>query len=191
MNILLIYGTTEGQTRKIAEFIKPELEKAGHVVTLCDATNQPLGPEGFDAVFIAGSLHTGRYQTPVYNYIQKHQAVLNQLHSAFISVSLTAADDDVEEWKNLRQITEKFLSACHWKPCNVEYVAGALLFTEYDYFKKVMMRTIAKKRGGDASHDTEYTDWDKLREFLKKFMSEWTPAPQTVRAPETDQEAVA
>ncbi len=53
------------------------------------------------------------------------------------------------------------------------------------------MRTIAKKRGGDASHDTEYTDWDKLREFLKKFMSEWTPAPQTVRAPETDQEAVA
>jgi menaquinone-dependent protoporphyrinogen oxidase len=60
MNILLIYGTTEGQTRKIAEFIKPELEKAGHVVTLCDATNQPLGPEGFDAVFIAGSLHTGR-----------------------------------------------------------------------------------------------------------------------------------
>ena len=191
MNILLIYGTTEGQTRKISETVKPELEKTGHVVTLCDATTHPVGPEGFDAVIVSASLHTGRYQAAVYDYIKKHHAMLNRMHSAFISVSLTAAGVDAEEWKELRAITNRFLTACQWKPCMTEYVAGALLFTEYDYFKKMVMRMIAKKEGRPATGDTEYTDWNKLREFLKNFISQWTPAPQTVAAAETDQEAVA
>ncbi len=191
MNILLVYGTTEGQTRKIAEFIKPELEKTSHTITLCDATNHPVCPEGFDAVIICASLHIGRYQTAVYDYIKKHHAMLNKVHSAFISVSLTAAGDDAEEWKELHDITTKFLGACQWKPRLTEYVAGALLYTEYDYFKKTIMRMIAKKEGRPATGDTEYTDWNKLRDFLKKFISEWTPSPQTVQAMETDQEAVA
>lgn len=190
MNILLIYGTTEGQTRKITEFIKPEFEKQWHVVTLCDATNNPVSPDGFDAVIICSSLHAGKYQAAVYDYIKRHHALLNRMHSAFISVSLTAAGDDAEEWKELRDITNKFLAACQWKPCMTEYVAGALRFTEYDYFKRVIMRMIAKKEGHPATGDTEYTDWDKLREFLKKFIAQWTPVPQTVATVDSDQEAV-
>jgi menaquinone-dependent protoporphyrinogen oxidase len=191
MNILLIYGTTEGQTRKISEFIKPELEKQWHVVSLCDATNHPLAPDGFDAVIIASSVHAGKYQAAVKHYIQKYHAQLNKMHSAFISVSLTAAGDDAEEHKELQDITDKFLAACSWKPCLIEYTAGALLFTEYDYFKKVIMRMIAKREGHPATGDTEYTDWSKLRAFLKKFIAQWTPVPQNVSPIESDQEAVA
>ena len=191
MNILLIYGTTEGQTRKISEFMKPELEKGGHIITLCDATNHPQGPECFDAVIIASSVHAGKYQSAIKNYIQKHHKQLNNMHSAFVSVSLTAAGDDEEQWKELEEITTHFLAGCGWKPRMTEYVAGALLFTEYDYFKKVMMRMIAKKEGRPATGDTEYTDWSKVSWFLKSFVDKWVPGPQTVGSLETDTEAVA
>ena len=191
MNILLVYGTTEGQTRKIAGFIKTDLEKAKHVVTLCDATDQPVSPDGFDSVMIAASVHAGKYQGPVQNYIQKHKVLLNRLHSAFISVSLTAAGDDEVSWKELHETTVEFLSSTGWKPAMVEYVAGAILFSEYDFFKKYIMRLIAKKAGHPSTQDTEYTDWNKLSAFLKKYTDQWLPAPESVCKVETDQEAVA
>ena len=193
MNILLVYGTTEGQTRKIAAFLKAELEKTKHTVTLCDATDNPVSPEGYDAILIGASMHIQKYQTSILNYIQNHKKQLNTLHSAFLSVSLTAAADDETSWKELKDITVAFLSDTGWKPGMVEYVAGALRFTEYDFLKKFIMRQIAKKAGRptDASHDTEYTDWDKLSAFLKAFIEHWTPRPQTVTTVDSDQQAVA
>ena len=37
MRILLVYGTTEGQTRKIAEFCSARLAEAGHDVEMKDS----------------------------------------------------------------------------------------------------------------------------------------------------------
>ncbi len=52
MKVLIVYGTTEGQTRKIASFLKDETEKLGHQVTLTDSTNNPPLPVGYDVVLI-------------------------------------------------------------------------------------------------------------------------------------------
>ena len=38
MRILICYGTTEGQTRKIAEFIADVVKRGGHEPALFDAT---------------------------------------------------------------------------------------------------------------------------------------------------------
>lgn len=192
MNILIVYGTTEGQTRKIAEFLKEEAIKLQHKVVLCDATQEPANPADFDAVLIAASMHVEKYQTSIYDYVKKHHRALNGIHSAFISVSLTAASDEKESWKELKETTAKFLEFAGWKPRVVEYVAGALRFTEYDYFKKFIMRLIAKRAGHsqDTSRDTEYTDWAKLKDFLKKFIDTWVPAAVTVQSDTTDQEAI-
>jgi menaquinone-dependent protoporphyrinogen oxidase len=53
----------------------------------------------------------------------------------------------------------------------VEQVAGALRYTQYDFFKKFTLRMIAKRAGGstDTSHDTEYTDWKQVNEILMKL----------------------
>lgn len=40
MNTLIIYATTEGHTRKIAEFLRDEAHKTGRDVTLFDAYDQ-------------------------------------------------------------------------------------------------------------------------------------------------------
>lgn len=192
MNILIVYGTTEGQTRKIAEFLKNEAEKLNNKVFLADASISHEDPAGYDAVLIGSSMHMQKYQAAILHYVHKYHHTLNQKHAAFFSVSLTAASDEGESWKELKELTKDFLKDAGWKPCMVEYVAGALRFTEYDYFKKFIMRLIAKKTGhaNDTTHDTEYTDWEKLKLFLKNFIDTWGSPPVTVQSDISDQEAV-
>lgn len=193
MNILLIYGTTEGQTRKVAEFIKSEAEKAGHSVVMADATENPSGPDGFDAVLIGSSIHLEKYHNSVKYYIRKNADPLNKMHSAFFSVSLTAASDEEESWSELKRITSEFYKETGWSPAITEYFAGALRFTEYDFMKKFIMRQIARKSGRsyNPKGDTEYTNWEEVSAFVQRFYALWLSRPQTVSKPENDQDAVA
>lgn len=163
MKLLIVYGTTEGQTRKICRFIKDETEKYGCQVDLFNAIDEPLFPTDYDKVIIAGSIHVGGYQTAVKHYVKEHHLELSKKPSAFISVSLTAAGDDAESWKELNEITHKFLEETNWNPSDIVHAAGALKYSKYDFFKKMIMRMIAKQQGGgtDTSEDYEYTDWKR------------------------------
>lgn len=174
MNILIIYGTVEGQTRKIARFVKKEAENLGNQVTLSDATDDPPDPDDFDAIIIGSSVHKHEYNAAIIDYASKHLEVLNKKPSLFISVSLTAAADEEESWKELEQITKDFLAKVGWNPTAVKQVAGALRYSEYDFFKRFIMRLIAKKQGGgtDTSQDYEYTNWEELGKSVNEFLSD-------------------
>jgi menaquinone-dependent protoporphyrinogen oxidase len=47
-------------------------------------------------------------------------------------------------------------------------VAGALAYSKYSFFVKLVMKTIAWKAGGptDTSRDYEFTDWATLDRFV-------------------------
>jgi menaquinone-dependent protoporphyrinogen oxidase len=171
MKVLIVYGTTEGQTRKISEFLKEEIGKEGYEVELSDATLNPPNPKEYNAVIVAGSLHAGNYQTSIQHYVKDHHDIINEKRSIFISVSLIAATKDQESWRELEEHTEKFLNLTGWHPDHIEQVAGALLYTKYDFFKRFLMRMISKRSGGDVdtTRDYEYTDWDQVKEIVKKL----------------------
>lgn len=172
MKLLILYGTTEGQTRKIARFIEDEVEQMGWSATICNLTEEVVYPKGFDAVVIASSIHMGKYQTAVADYAIRNAVELNKMPTAFISVSLTAAGDDEESWKELHEITDHFLRHCEWRPARTLQAAGALKYTQYDWLKKTLLRMIAKNAGGstDTTQDHEYTNWDEVRGFIKDFL---------------------
>jgi len=174
MRLLIVYGTTEGHTRKIAQFLKEEAEKKGINVTLCDASNEPEPPLFFNGVIVCSSLHVHKYQAAIAHYVMSYSDKLNVAPSAFCSVSLTAAGDEEKSWEELKKLTVEFLHHTKWTPQFTEYVAGALLYTQYDFFKKYIMRMIAKKAGGntDTSGDFVYTDWKSLTLFLTAFVAE-------------------
>ena len=50
-------------------------------------------------------------------------------------------------------------------PDAVGLFAGALVYTQYGWLKRHLMRSIVKREGGDLdmSKDYEYTDWDAVR----------------------------
>ncbi|MEQ5792474.1 hypothetical protein J4E06_15515 [Muricauda sp. NFXS6] len=174
MKILIVYGTSEGQTRKIARFMEEVLQGGDHKVVIADATEEPPSPDGFEAVLIGASVHMQKYQSAVSNYVMRHLDILNKKHSAFFSVSMAIASNIEEEHEEIKKMTLDFLERTGWNPGEVQYFAGALKYTQYDYFKKLIMRMIAKKEGGstDTSRDHEYTDWNNVKTFVLNFCSE-------------------
>jgi menaquinone-dependent protoporphyrinogen oxidase len=174
MKLLIVYGTTEGQTRKICEYMRDKAEDDGHDVSIADSTGPDINPKDFDAVIIGASLHAEKYQSSVAHYVQEHHQTLNKMPTGFMSVSLAAMHEEPEYQKELHEITENFLDKTGWNPTFVEHVAGALRYTEYNYLKKFIMRMIAQKSGGstDTSRDVEYTDWNQVKWFLGQVEKE-------------------
>jgi menaquinone-dependent protoporphyrinogen oxidase len=76
-----------------------------------------------------------------------------------------------EEYLEVQKITNDFLEQTGWKPMMTTQIAGALKYTEYDYFKRLIMKMISKKERGatDTSQDYEYTNWDEVIQFINEF----------------------
>ena len=92
MNVLIVYGTTEGQTRKIAEWTATRIRDSGHKVQLrdCAAVASDSDFETFQAFLVAASVHQRHHQETITDFVIAHRELLNVRPSAFISVSLSA-----------------------------------------------------------------------------------------------------
>ena len=172
--IAIVFGTTEGHTRKIAEQIGDWLE-GRHQLTLIDSSDVPpaFEAEEYDAFILAGSLHQEKHQSSLVHFATKHREALHRRPTAFLSVSLTAVIKDEKHDRDCRRCMDMFYEETGWYPTVDTPVAGALKYTQYDFFKRMLMRMIAGKEGGDTdtSRDYEYTDWKELRLFIEKFVA--------------------
>lgn len=179
LNVLIVYGTTEGHTRHICQFIEQVLAEQEHYSTICDAALGGPGPDSKDVCFVAGSLHVGNYQSTVVEYVRRHHEALNGMPSAFLSVSLSAAGENPEDWQGLEQCVARFLHATEWKPTTVHHVAGAIRYSHYDFFKRFVLKFIAKQRGQvtTTGRDYDMTDYAELKRFVLGFIEEREERP--------------
>lgn len=173
MRILIIYGTVEGQTRKIARAMGDHFQFLGHVVTCCSAIDEPPSPEGFDRIIIGGPVHAGNYPGALRHYAVEHRLQLNAIPSAFFSVCLHVVTGTEEARKEARAVAEEFVATCEWIPRHIEVIAGALKYTQYDFFKRFMLKQIVKSSGGstDTTQDHEYTDWAQVKRFCEEMVA--------------------
>ncbi|MBL4927813.1 flavodoxin domain-containing protein [Fuscibacter oryzae] len=165
MRILVLYATTDGQTRKIARHVMTVLSGIGLGVELLNVTEaEGLDLSRYDRAVLAGSLHAGGYQPALAGFAKAHAAALNAMPTLFLAVSLSAAGDDVQDWQGLNDCLQRFLAETGWTPGYIEHVAGAFRFSEYGYFRAWAMRRIAavKDPAVQAGQDKEYTDWAAL-----------------------------
>ena len=175
MKILIVYATTEGQTRKIARFAADHLTGKGHSVELLHAEDaEDAVPGDYGGVILAGSIHAGHYQAPLVDFAKANAAALDRVPNLFLSVSLSAAGRDAKDWEGLGMVLDAFKERTGWTPARVEQVAGALRYSQYDFLRYWAMRWIASQRGQRHDHDedVEFTDWEKLAALL----DDWTAA---------------
>jgi len=173
LNVLIVYGTTEGQTRKIAEWIANHVRQGGHDAKLRDSASIESGIalERFDAFIVAASVHHEYHQESVRDFVMAHRQVLDEKPSAFISVSLSAVLEGAQP--EAQKYAETFFSATAWRPAKTLLLGGALRFTHYDYFQEQIVRFIVMKEGapGPGSEDREFTDWNELGAFIDGFVA--------------------
>jgi menaquinone-dependent protoporphyrinogen oxidase len=171
--ILILYGTTDGHTGKIARVLGRTLEAQGCSVDVVDARAQGAAPspESYDGVVVAASVHKGRYQRAVTGWVYAHAEALNQRPTAFLSVSLAILEKDPKAHADLNRILHGFLVQTGWHAPIRKFVAGATLFSRYGLLTRWVMRRIVTKAVGhvDTTRDTEYTDWEDLRSFGREF----------------------
>lgn len=175
MIILVGYTSIEGQTRKIASAIAEQIEDRGHRAVLFDvATMAEYTLERPEAAILCAPVHGGRYPAPFFDFVRRERDWLNAVPSAFVSVSLMIVSDFPEEQDEARHFADLLVAETGWAPRDVAHVAGALRFTEYDFFKRWMVRRIAAKapaeEGVSSKSDREFTDWPELAGFVDGWL---------------------
>ncbi len=172
---MIVYGSTEGHTRRVAEWIATTARNMGREVVLHDASTleAPLDVD-WDAAFVGASVHQGRHQTSVSDFVATHRAALERRPGAFFSVSLSAAVDDTTHQAEARAYVDAFLEETHWQPQATATFAGALRHAEYDYFKHLVLQLLAGQLGQGTvrAQDVDYTDWDAVTRFTQAFLRE-------------------
>jgi len=178
--ILILYGTTDGHTAKVASFVGAELGALGATVDLRDARTTNPDPQEYAGVIVAASVHSGSYQRAVVRWARRHAKELRGKPGAFLSVCLGVLQPDITVQRELGIIHIRFEVHTGWRAPRVKWVAGALPYTKYGWLKRAVMKRIVKRTGGstDVTRDHEYTDWADLLVFAGEFYAQFeAPAP--------------
>jgi menaquinone-dependent protoporphyrinogen oxidase len=169
--LLIVYGTTDGQTAKIAQFLAQEFRALGAEIELFDAAVGSPGPDGYDGVIVAASVHAGGFQRSVQRWVTQNREALHCAHAVFLPVSLSVLQENPRVARDLAAVITRFKRRTGWIPAETKLVAGAVLYTRYGWLKQRVMRYMMRQAGGgtDTSRDFEYTDWADLEAFARDF----------------------
>lgn len=177
-DVLVVYATVEGQSRKIAEHVCDHVVRACRIARVVDAAHAPadLDPAAFDAVIVVAPVHMARHHQAAVHFIRDHADTLQKRPGALISVSLHAVALDPADMDEARGYADELAAETGWLPAAVHYAAGALKFARYDFFKRWMMRRIATEKGLPTDSDEiEFTDWRALDDFVDDFLHAHAP----------------
>lgn len=180
--ILVVYATREGHTRRIAEHIAATVRARGHQAAVVDAAHLPEGfsVDNYAAAVVAASVHTGKHEKEIVEFVKLYRAELERILAVFLSVSLSeaGAEDPAASLEHraraaadVQRMIDAFLKETGWHPSKVRAAAGALSYTKYNFLVRFVMKRIAKSQGAstDTSRDHELTDWEALDHIVDEL----------------------
>jgi menaquinone-dependent protoporphyrinogen oxidase len=161
---LVLYASTHGHTARIATRVALDLERAGIAVELREADGKlESSPADYDLVVVGASIHAGRHQREVADWVTRHAATLSSMPSGFFSVCLGTLEDPTVG----RKYVDEFVERTGWLPRRTVELAGALQYLEYGRVTRAMIK-LMMRRGGhptDTSRNYDYTDWQAVDDF--------------------------
>lgn len=172
MRILILHGSFDGQTRRVAERIAQVIERGRHQVRILRVQEGLVGRDiaWSHAVIIGGAIRYGRHQGALEKAVRENRALLDEKPNAFFSVCMSAAGPNAKPATAFGYI-DAFITRTGWQPERIASFAGALPWSKYNPFIRLMMRMIVGMAGGDTdtSRDYEYTDWAAVERFAAEF----------------------
>lgn len=171
--VLIVYGTVEGHTKKIAQFISGVLSRLGLQSDLINCENGDLVRiEDYSAVILGAPVHISRYPAKFTQWVTRHTDSLSNVPTAFFSVCLGILQKD--EPKTIQaehDFVQDFFVETDLHPDRWAIFAGALMYSKYGWFTRHLMRMISYRAGRktDTSKDYDFTDWSEVDRFATDF----------------------
>jgi menaquinone-dependent protoporphyrinogen oxidase len=182
-NVLVVYGSTYGQTERIATRIATMLRQGGHRAELHRGDRLPAGLalESYQAAVIAASVLYGHHQRYIIAYVRAHAEWLNRVPSAFVSVCGAAGSNPSEA----QSFVDRLLQATGWRPGMIRSFTGAVAYTKYSWLMRWWLKRISRTKGlpTDTSRDWDYTEWEEVDRFALRFAATLEPAAEAPRVP--------
>ena len=170
MNSLIIYSTTDGQTKKICETLKEHsIDKNFYeIISLEEAFNKEI--KKYEKIIIGASIRYGRHSSKVYEFIESNKNVLEKKKSAFFSVNVVARKPD-KSTPDTNPYIRKFLKKTSWQPKKLGVFAGKIDYPRLSLVNKNVIRLIMFITNGptNINNSYEFTDWKRVKEFTREF----------------------
>jgi menaquinone-dependent protoporphyrinogen oxidase len=179
MRVAIFFATREGQTSKIANRIAEHLRAKAVTVDIVNVKKPPppLDWSKYATAFVAASVHALHHEREMIEFVRRYRDELHRIGAVFVSVSMSEAGaEDLQAPAERRarsaadaeRMVDAFIKETGWKPERYLRVAGALLYTQYNFLVRFVMKRISRQNGGptDTSRDYEFTDWPTLDRFV-------------------------
>jgi menaquinone-dependent protoporphyrinogen oxidase len=182
----ILYATREGHTRRVAEHIEARIRNAGVDVESHDLRYDAAGVElsEFGRALLLGSIHAGKHPRELIRFVRANRERLGAIPTTLMTVCLAQAgiertdtppDKRAAAIKAVNEMIDAFVAQTAFHPTNTKVIAGALPYTQYNFFIRWVMKRIVAKEGGDTdtSRDYEYTDWAGLDHWVDDLLDEY------------------
>ena len=167
---LIIYSSTDGQTKLICERIKnlSQFNNQTKLIEIDKAAKENIRP--YEVVIIGASIRYGKHNPSVLNFVRENIENFKQKKTAFFSVNVVARKEN----KNLPETNPyliKFLKLSKWNPDIKAVFAGKIDYPKYSFLDKQIIRLIMLVTKGptNTTKSYEFTDWSKVDEFSQQI----------------------
>ena len=167
---LIIYSSTDGQTKIICEKIKNFSKNSESIKLISLEEAHDFNLQSYEDIIIGASIRYGKHNKNLYKFISLNKETLEKKKSAFFSVNVVARKPE-KNTPETNPYMKKFLKISNWKPDKLGVFAGKVNYPNYGFFDKYIIRLIMfiTKGPTDTSKSFEFTDWSKVEDFAKEL----------------------
>ena len=171
---VIIYSTTDGQTKRICEFLKQKLEAKINIDLFSIEDIDRAELNFYDKIIIGASIRYGKHSKKLYKFINLKKNILDQKQCAFFSVNVVARKSD-KNTAETNPYINKFLKISKWKPNKIRVFPGKVDYPNYNFFDKYIIKFIMfiTKGPTDTSQSYEFTDWSKVDNFSEELKNNY------------------
>ena len=167
---LIIYSSTNGQTKAICEKLKSFSKNSESIKLISLKEANDFNLQSYEDIIIGASIRYGKYNKNLYKFISLNKKTLEKKRSAFFSVNVVARKPE-KNTPETNPYMKKFLKISNWKPDKLGVFAGKVNYPNYSFFDKYIIRLIMfiTKGPTDTSKSFEFTDWSKVEDFAEEL----------------------
>ena len=166
MEDLIIYSSTDGQTKKICETIKYHLALNEKIKIISLNEVNKVNLEKVEKIIIGASIRYGRHNKRVQNFVIKNKNILKSKKTAFFSVNVVARKEE-KSTPETNPYVKKFLAKTNWKPNKVAVFGGKVDYPNYNFINRNVIRFIMMITNGPTNTENsyEFTNWEMVKKF--------------------------